>query len=335
MVLSLGELILRLATSNDQKLEQASALQMTYGGSEANVLIGLGLLGVHGRFLSKIPDSPLGIAATRKLLSFGVDTSAIHYGGDRLGIYYMEHGQSLRAGKIIYDRKNASFNTLKASDVNWDSLFNGITWVHWSGITPALSANASALCQAMVDHAYDKQIPVSCDLHFRSTLWDYGQSPETVIPKLLEKTSFLVGDPSTIAQMTGENVHTEYMEDDEVFESFKKVMDKYSGIKSIAMLSRKIESASDNILKGLLYDDSGHISEEFHVSPIVDRIGGGDAFMAGLIYSYIQEATPGDAITWAAALAAYKHTVQGDHLIGTMDDFKSVTSSSGRGKINR
>jgi 2-dehydro-3-deoxygluconokinase len=335
MVLSLGELILRLATSNDKKLEQASALQMTYGGSEANVLIGLRLMGIQARLLSKVPDSPLGIAAIRELSSFEVDTTAIHLGGDRMGIYYMEHGQSLRAGKIIYDRKNASFNTLKVKDVEWDSLFQGVTWVHWSGITPALSANAAALCQAVVDQATSRRLPVSCDLHFRSTLWDYGKSSESVILPLLEKTTYLVGDPSTIARMTGQKVQEEFMEEDQIFESFRNVMDQYPGIQSISMLSRKIESASDNTLKGLLYNGTGNSSEEFHVSPIVDRIGGGDAFMAGLIHSFIQQSSAEEAITTAVAMAAYKHTIPGDHLVGTMDDFHSVISASSRGKLNR
>ncbi|MCA6078696.1 sugar kinase [Fulvivirga sedimenti] len=337
MVLSLGELILRFGTINQEKFEQASQFGVSYGGSEANVLIALGQFEMAGRMLSRVTDNPIGQTACRKLHAFGIDTSYISYGGDRMGLYYLEHGASVRAGNIIYDRKNASFNTLRVEDVNWDSLFEGITWFHWSGITPALSQNAADLCRKSVEEAASREIPISCDLHFRKTLWDYGISPLDVIPELLGKTSLLVGDPLTIARMTGDEFANEsaHLDDKEILEFFRKTSESFPSIQTLAMLSREVISASDNKLKGILFEGQPYLSSTYRVSPIVDRIGGGDAFMAGLIYGKINEQPLQETIEFATAAGAYKHTVSGDHLVGSADDIKSIISASHRGKLNR
>ncbi len=249
----------------------------------------------------------------------------------------MEHGNTVRAGKIVYDRKNASFNTLKVEDVDWDLLFEGVHWVHWSGITPALSENAAQLCNKMVHEAYSRQIPVSCDLHFRANLWDYGKRPAEVILPLLEQTSHLVGDPYTIAETTGLSTEKNgnHLSDEEITAFFSKVKGRFSGLKSISMLSRRIIHASDNFLKGILYTENEHHSKEYHIPHIVDRIGGGDAFMAGLIYGLLKNHSAEKIIENATALAAYKHTIPGDRLEGTLEDFQTLTEESTRGKIKR
>ncbi len=337
MVLSLGEIILRFGTLNNEKFEQASAFGISYGGSEANVLIGLSQLNVQGRLLSRVPNNAIGNTAIQKIHSYHVDTSYISHGGERMGLYYLEHGASVRAGNILYDRKHASFNTLTTDDINWGSLFEGVTWFHWSGITPALSKNAADLCRACINEASKREIPISCDLHFRKSLWDYGVSPIDLIPGFLKKTTVLVGDPITIGRMTDDEFPDEaaHLDEKEILDFFRSTQEKFPSIKTLAMLSREVISASDNKLKGILYDGQPFVSSAYRVSPIIDRIGGGDAFMAGLIYGKINELPLQENIEFATAAGAYKHTIPGDHLVGNLEDIKSIINTSLRGKLNR
>jgi len=336
MILSFGEIILRLTTVSNQKLEQASFFEAHWGGSEANVMINLSLLNNSCRFLTRLPDSALGTTALRKLSQYKIDTSFTSRGGSRLGLYYLEQGSSLRPGKILYDRENASVNALTVEEIEWDSLFEGITWVHWSGITPALSENAAAVNTRMVREAAERNLPVSCDLHYRSTLWNYGKSPGEVIPELLRKTNYLVGDPHAIRQMTGNqnNPGGEHLSDDQLFRSFTEIRTLFPSLKAIGMLSRQVQNASDNTLHGVLYDGDCYSSSDFHIVPVTDRIGGGDAFMAGLIDGFLKDVAPEKTIAWATALAAYKHTVPGDHLSGELSDFRTF-AEKGNGELKR
>ncbi len=336
MVLSLGELILRLSTTDFRKLEQAPSFAAHYGGSEANVLIGLSLVDVPGRFLTMVPDSPIGTAAVRHLNQFTIDTTFIHRGGERLGVYYLEHGSSIRPGKIVYDRKHASFNNLTSDQVDLDNLFSGINWVHWSGITPALSENAARLCLHLITEARRRGLPVSCDLHYRANLWQYGKSPRDIIPGLLKNTTHLVGDPNAIRQMTTakDTQASGFLSEDELFDSFEAIHKEFPHLECIGMLSRKIHSASDNELTALLYHGSRTLSKTYRISPITDRIGGGDAFMTGIIHGYISGLPENEIIDWAAALAAYKHTLPGDHLEGSVEDFKACMRGE-HGKLKR
>ncbi len=335
MVLSLGEIILRLNTVSNQKLEQASQFDAYWGGSEANVLINLSLLNNQCRFLTKLPDSPLGTAVHHTLNRFRIDTSFISQGGKRIGIYYMEHGSSVRPGKIIYDREGASVNDLTPDEVDWESLFDQVKWVHWSGITPALSANTAALTERMVTEASGRNLPVSCDLHYRSSLWNYGKSPGDIIPGLLDKTTLLVGDPYAIMQMTGSGAKPkQFLSDDDLFASFSRIMEQFRELRAIAMLSRQVDSATDNTLHGVMYDGNPYRSQDYRINPVTDRIGGGDAFMSGIIDGFIKGQSPKDTIANAAAIAAYKHTVPGDHLEGGPGDFRDF-AKDGKGELKR
>lgn len=336
MILTLGEILLRLNTVSQQKLEQASLLEARWGGSEANVLINLSLLGLEGRMLTKLPDSPLGTAALSLLKAHGVDTSFITRGPGRLGLYFLEEGTSVRSGKIIYDRENATINELTPESVLWEALFEGITWVHWSGITPALSANAAATCQKMISMAATRGIPVSCDLHYRKNLWNYGKKPREVIVPLLEQTTHLVGDPAAIRDMTGaENDQADrFLSDAELYEVFAGVIKRYSNLRSVSMLSRHVINASEQHLHGLLFNGEGYASPHHHITPVRDRIGSGDAFMAGMIHGWIRGMKEYQMISWATALAAYKHTIPGDQLAGSLEDFEQFAEGN-KGKINR
>ena len=333
MISSTGEIIMRLSTANSLRLTQASTLEVNFGGSEMNVLIGLSLMGHQTRFLSRLSESPLGEAATRKLKAYGIDSSYVFNGPERMPVYYLEPAAGIRGGNITYDRKHGSYNFLNPDDVNWDAFYEGVEWFHWSGITPGLSQSAATLCMACIDEASHRGITVSCDLHFRKNLWDYGKSPQEFIPDMLSKTDYLVGSPIGIMQMTGDkNIPSGHLSEHEVFDAFAHIRSKFQNLKATAMLSRNIQSASNQELQGLMVSDKGYTAAPVTVEHVTDRIGGGDAFMAGFIHGWKTGMTPSETIDFATVTAAYKHTISGDHLEGSITDFLSIKT---KGEINR
>jgi 2-dehydro-3-deoxygluconokinase len=333
MISSTGEIIMRLSTANDLRLTQAGTLDVNYGGSEMNVLIGLSLMGHQTRFLSRIPENPLGIAAGRKLNAFGIDSSFIFHGSERMPLYYLEPAAGIRGGNITYDRKQGSFNYLKPDEIDWNRFYEGVQWFHWSGITPGLSEAALSLCQVCINEASARDINVSCDLHFRKNLWDFGVHPRDVIPDMLSKTDYLAGNPSGVMQMAGmENIPSGQLSDKQIFNAFGQIRNTFPNIKTLAMLSRNIKSASNQELRGLMYSDEAYQAESVRIEQVTDRIGGGDAFMAGLIHGWKSGMQPAETINYATIVAAYKHTITGDHLEGSISDFLSIKN---KGEINR
>ncbi|MEJ2005102.1 MAG: sugar kinase [Cyclobacteriaceae bacterium] len=334
MIASTGEIILRFSTQQRMRLEQASSLDLNYGGSEMNVLIGLSLMGHKTRFLSRVQEGSLGRGAIRKLNSFQVDSRFIFKGPERMPLYYLEPAAGIRGGNITYDRKNGAYNYLSPDEVDWDGFYDGAHLFHWSGITPGLSKSALELCKTAIDEAAKRQVPVSCDLHFRKNLWDFGISPGDVIPEMLSKTDHLAGNPAGILRMAGkaEKAPTGHMSKDDVFKTFELIRNEFSNLKTVSMLSRQIRSATNQTLQGLLLADKACSAIEIPIEEITDRIGGGDAFMAGLIHGLQKGMEDQETIDFATAVAAYKHTINGDHLEGNIDDFLSVKT---KGELDR
>lgn len=339
-ILSIGELLMRLTVPDNLRFTQAEQFRMDVGGSEANVAIALAQLGWGARMLSALPDNDLGNRICSELRQFNVDTAHIARIGERIGLYYLEEGNSIRSSKIIYDRTNSAINELTPDEINWEEAFKDVTHLHWSAITPALSENAAVLCQRAVNYATTIGVTVSCDLHYRKNLWAYGKLPTEIIPPLLEKSSIVLGDPSTIQALTGIEMASKKIEAIENVEQlvpdYRSLMDKFPAIQSVSMLLRTVLNASHHKLKAVLVtNDNAYESSSIDVAHIKDRIGGGDAYMAGVLFglNYYEDKTEG--LEFALALSALKHTIRGDCFRGSLNDVEQIMKAKQLGKIIR
>lgn len=339
-ILSIGELLMRMTVPDNLRFGQADQFRMDVGGSEANVAMALAQLGWDARMLSALPAHDLGERVSQELRQFGVDVSHIARKGERIGVYYLEEGASMRSSRIIYDRVHSALNDMTPADVDWEAALEGVTHLHWSGITPALSQNAADLCQHAVDRAAEKGITISCDLHFRKNLWAYGKTPQEVIPPLLEKSTIVLGDPSTIQALTGLEMESRKIQAIEsvyqLVTDYRKLMEHFPGIKQLSMLLRTIHSANHHELKAVMVtEDNAYEGNPVEVDSIKDRIGGGDAYMAGLLFGLEAYEDPNKSLEFALALSALKHTIRGDYFRGKLADVEQVMNATQLGKIIR
>ncbi|MCE7993317.1 MAG: sugar kinase [Roseivirga sp.] len=339
-ILSIGELLMRLTVPDNLRFAQAEQFRLDVGGSEANVAMTLSQLGWGARMLSALPDNDLGDRICRELSRCQVDISHIGRMGKRVGIYFLEEGNSLRSSRIIYDRADSAVNELSPEDVNWESVFQGVTHLHWSAITPALSQNAADICQEAVDRASELGVTVSCDLHFRKNLWAYGKEPGQIIPALLEKSSIVLGDPSTIQALTGIEMESRKLGSIErvsqLTPDYRKLMDRFTGVKCVSMLLRTVHSANHHELKSVMVtNDHEYESSSIDVDNMKERIGGGDAYMAGLLFGLEHHEDRQKSIEFALTLSALKHTILGDYFRGNLQDVERVMNSNQQGKIIR
>ncbi|GAB5522703.1 MAG: sugar kinase [Roseivirga sp.] len=339
-ILSIGELLMRLTVPDNLRFTQAEQFRLDVGGSEANVAMTLSQLGWSSRILSALPDNDLGDRICKELRQYEVDVSHIARTGERVGLYFLEEGNSLRSSRIIYDRANSAINELTPEDVDWAAVLQGVTHLHWSAITPALSENVARVCQYAVDRAADLGVTVSCDLHFRKNLWAYGKEPIDIISPLLEKSSVVLGDPSTIQTLTGIEMEAQKWGSiesvDQLVPDYRKLMDRFPGIKGVSMLLRTIHSANHHGLKAVMVtDDNQYESSSVEVDSMKDRIGGGDAYMAGLLFGLNQYEDRQKGLEFALTLSALKHTIRGDYFRGNLQDVVRAMNSSQQGKIIR
>lgn len=339
-ILSIGELLMRLTVPDNLRFTQANEFRLNIGGSEANVAMILAQLGWDASVLSALPNNDLGDRITQELHQFNVDTKHIARIGERVGLYFLEEGSSIRSSRIIYDRAYSSINDLTPKDIDWDEIFEGVTHLHWSGITPALSLNAAMVCQEAVDRAYDLGVSISCDLHFRKNLWAYGKTPTEVIAPLLEKSALVLGDPTTIHALTGLEMESKKIAAiesvDQLLPDYRKLMDRFPTIKGVSMLLRTIQSASQHDLKAVLVTDSEAFeAPSIKIDTIKDRIGGGDAYMAGLLYGLNHYENKQEGLKFALATSALKHTISGDYFRGKTEEVEQIMNASQLGKIIR
>jgi len=337
-VVTLGEIMLRLSTPDFTRFVQADTFDVTYGGGEANVAAALCNYGLNGIFVTKVPNNPIGQSAINHLRRYGVDTQFIARGGERLGIYFLETGASMRASQVVYDRAHASISEVEISEFDFDKILDGASWFHTTGITPALSDKATALTEAALKAAKAKGITTSIDLNYRKKLWSKEKARE-VMTKLCQYVDVCIGNEEDADTTLGfkakdTDVTKGELNLDGFKDVFKQMKEKF-GFKFIASSLRESHSASDNGWSALVYDGTEFYHTRQYNVRIVDRVGSGDSFASGLIYGLVTGMPMPDAAEFGVAASALKHTIPGDFNHATISDVKDLMKGDGSGRVQR
>ncbi|MFD3000671.1 PfkB family carbohydrate kinase [Pontibacter toksunensis] len=333
-VITFGEIMLRLSTPDYARIIQSTHFDATYGGGEANVAVSLAQLGISAGHVTRFPDNELGKAATNLLRKYGVETQHIIYGGDRIGIYFLETGASVRPSKVVYDRSHSSFASLEPDMIDWDEVFADAGWFHWTGITPAISAGAAACCKKAIEVANQKGLTVSADINYRKNLWQYGKTASDVMPELIEGCDIIVsgkGDAKDIL-----NIRPQESGGNELASVFSQIMERFPKVKKIVNTTRGSVSATHNTLSGMLWDGQQMLeTQTYDINPIVDRIGGGDAFMAGFIYGQLAYQDDQKALDFGVAASVLKHTIKEDANLATVEEVEALLNGDTSGRLVR
>lgn len=339
-VLTFGELLLRLSSPGYTKLFQKDSLDATFCGGEANVAVSLAEFGIDSQFLTKLPQNDVGRAAERALKYFGVDTSKIVYGEGRMGLYYLEKGASQRPSKVIYDRQYSAVSLAQASEFDWDYIFENVTWFHWTGITPALSDSLAQICLVACQKAQEYGVTVSCDLNYRKTLWA-SEKAQRVMQQLVKYVDVCIANEEDAEMVLGiVPKDTDVSRGKLNLEGYRDVANQIAeqyGCRYVAITLRKSYSASRNGWSGMLYNSNTkemHRSAEYDIQ-IVDRVGGGDSFAAGIIYGIITSLGDREVIDFAIAASCLKQTMEGDFNRSTVDDVYALLQTGGNGRVVR
>lgn len=328
-IVSFGEVLMRLSTPGAGRFEQARQFNITYAGGEANVTTALAYWGHHTMHVTKFPDSPIGRAAAQYLQFHGVDISEIRYGGDRIAVYYLETGAALRPSQIVYDRYHSSFAELDPAEFDWETILKDATWFHWAGITPALSQAAADALRDAIKVANQKNITVSGDIFYRSNLWKYGKKPSDILPELTAGTNLVIANPINLKEIYG-------IESASFQEGCEKFKAAFPSITTVVDTHRTSISATHNLLRAYLWNGSDVLeTKDIEINPIIDRVGGGDAFIAGLIHGLLTFDDPQRALEFGVAASALKHTIEGDALISTLDEVEAIRQGDTTGRIKR
>ena len=337
-VVTFGELMLRLAPENYLRFVQSEKLQATFGGAEANVAVSLANYGVDVAFVSKLPEHEIGQAAVNSLRKFGVDTSKIVRGGDRVGIYYCEKGASQRPSKVIYDRANSSIATAKPEDFDWDKIFDGVKWFHFTGITPAVSDAAAEISLQALKAAKAKNITVSCDLNFRKKLWSKEKAGK-VMAELCNYIDYCIANEEDAKDVFGieadnTDIYGGKLDRNGYISVAKKLTERF-GFKGVAITLRESLSANDNNWSGMLYTGGEAYFSKKYTMHIVDRVGGGDSFGGGLIYSLINGFDAQKSIEFAIAASCLKHSIEGDYNMVSVKEVETLAGGDASGRVQR
>ena len=340
--ITFGEIMLRLKSPNHEKFFQSPLLEATFGGGEANVAAGLARFGLNTAYVSLIPANLIGDACIRELKKQGVDTSLILRKGDRLGIYFLEPGANQRPSKVVYDRSHSAIAEAKPGDINWDKVFDQVTWFHISGITPAISLSASELSLEAVKKAREKGITVSCDLNYRSKLWKYGKSAPEVMTELVKYVDIAMGNEEDCQKSLGVKVDIDIdvesgeLQAERYKELTNKILKLYPDIKKIAITLRESHSASYNGWSAVLNNRKEFlISKKYEIHNIVDRVGGGDTFAAGLIYGLNNLDNNKETLEFAVAASCLMHSIPGDLPLLSVEEVKGLVGGAGSGRVQR
>jgi 2-dehydro-3-deoxygluconokinase len=340
-VVTFGEIMLRLATPGYLRFSQTSEFEATYGGGEANVAVSLANYGLDAYFVSRIPDNDIGEAAIMNLKKYNVDTSKIIRGGNRLGIYFLETGAVSRASKVVYDRANSAIATIEKGMVDWDTVFENAEWFHWTGITPAISKGAAETCLEAIKKANEKGIPVSTDLNYRKKLWKWGKSPAEVMPELVEGCDVILGNEEDAEKVfgihpKGTDVTSGHVEAAAYESVCKQLMEKFPRAKKVIITLRGSISANHNTWSGVMYNGQKLLeAPEYQITHIVDRVGGGDSFMGGLIYGLLNYEDDQKALNFAVAASCLKHTIKGDFNLVTAEEVEKLMGGDASGRVSR
>ena len=337
-VVTLGELMLRLAPKGYLRFVQADKMGATFGGGEANVAVSCANFGLEAAFISKLPAHEIGQAAVNSLRRFGVDTTHIVRGGERVGIYYLEKGASQRPSKVIYDRASSAFALSKPDEYDWKKIFSSANWFHFTGITPALSDSAALLTENACKAAKQLGVSVSCDLNYRNKLWS-KEKARTVMSGLMQYVDVCISNEEDAHDVFGIEAKgsdvTGGKLNKSAYESVAKQLAEKFGFKQVAITLRSSVSANDNHWAGMLHTaNKSYFSKEYDMH-IVDRVGGGDSFGGGLIYALLNDYKPQSAIEFAVAASCLKHAVEGDYNMVSVGEVQKLAGGDGSGRVQR
>ena len=337
-----GEIMLRLSTPGFQRFTQASSFDACYGGAEANVAVSLSQYGIPATFVSRVPSNELGTSAIRAMAAFGIDTQFIQRGGERLGIYFLETGASARASKVLYDRAHSGIASITPGMIDWDEVFSEADWFHWTGITPAISETAALTIKEALEAASRHDLTISVDLNYRARLWKWGKTPAEVMPELVSFCDVIIGNEEDAQKVFG--IHPEGVDvqsdhlDASAYESVgRQLTEIFPRCTRAVTTLRSSISASHNIWSGVLWNGSELLhGPTYEVTPIVDRVGGGDSFGGGLIYGLLSfEGDDQRALNFGVAASCLKHTIPGDFNRVTVAEIEKLLSGDTSGRVSR
>jgi len=341
-VVTFGEIMLRLATPGYLRFSQTNQLTATFGGGEANVAVSLASFGIPVDFITRLPENDIAHSCVMDLRKYGVGVDQIVYGGERIGIYFLETGAVNRGSKVVYDRIHSAISEIEPGMIDWDKVFEGANWFHWTGITPAISQGAADICLEAIQKANEKGITVSCDLNYRKNLWNYGKNADAVMPALIDGTDIILGNEEDAEKVLGikaEDVDvTNGQIDALAYESVsKQIMSRFPRCKKVITTLRGSVNANHNSWSGVLWD--GQILLEapnYQITNIVDRVGGGDSFMGGLIYGLLTyNGNDQKALYFAVAASCLKHTIYGDYNQVTVEEVEKLMAGDASGRVDR
>lgn len=339
-VVTLGEVMLRLKSPGFERLFQSPVLEATFGGAEANVAASLAQFGVDARFVSAIPANNVGDACIAALRAYGVDTSMIKRQGERLGIYFLENGANQRPSRVTYDRAGSSIATLRSGEVDWDAVFDDADWFHVSGVTPAVSAAAAELSIAAAKAARERGIAVSCDYNYRKNLWKYGKKAPDVMRELVKHATVGIANEEdcqkALAIGVDVDVRSGELEHAKYEALAKKVLAEFPNLEKQVITLRESHSADRNGWSAVLHNGERFLtSRHYDITDIVDRVGGGDSFAAGLIYGLRAYADDARALEFAVAASCLKHSILGDVNRVTVPEVEALMGGDGSGRVQR
>jgi 2-dehydro-3-deoxygluconokinase len=337
-VVTFGEVMLRLAPEGYYRFVQADAMGATFGGGEANVAVSLANFGFDTAFVSKLPKHEIGQAAVNSLRRYGVETRHITRGGNRVGIYFLEKGASQRPSKVIYDRAGSSIAEAVSKDFNWDEILNGADWFHFTGITPALGDNMAAVCLEALKSAKAKGVKVSCDLNYRNKLWSKEKAGQ-VMGELCQYVDVCIANEEDASDVfgikaQGTDVTTGHVNHEGYKDVAKQLVERF-GFEKVAITLRSSISANDNKWAAMLFDGKEYFFSKSYLMHIVDRVGGGDSFGAGLIYSLLSGYSNQNTIEFAVAASCLKHSVEGDYNQVSVDEVLKLAGGDASGRVQR
>lgn len=338
--ITFGEIMLRLKSPNWERFFQSPLLEASFGGGEANVAVGLARFGLKVAYVSVIPNNSIGDACIGELRRQGVDTSLIVRKGNRLGIYFLEAGANQRPSKVIYDRSHSAIAEASPGDINWDKVFDRVSWFHITGITPAISLSASELSLEVVKKAREKGITISCDLNFRKSLWKYGKSAPEVMGELVKYADIVMGNEEDCQKSLGVKVDVDVesgrLQTEKYRELTDRILNLYPNIQKIAITLRESHSANNNGWLAVFNNrEEFIISKKYEINNIIDRVGAGDTFTAGLIYGFNNLHSDKEALEFAVAASCFMHSIPGDLPLLSVEEVKSLAEGAGSGRVQR
>jgi len=343
-VVTFGEIMLRLSPPGFLRFSQTNSFDVVYGGGESNVAVSLANYGVPVDFVTRLPKNDIGECALMEMRKRGVGTDKIIFGGNRLGIYFLETGAVSRGSKVVYDRAHSAMAEIEKGMIDWDAVFENVEWFHWTGITPAISQGAADACLEAVKSAKKNGVTVSTDLNYRAKLWKYGVEPEGIMTELTSYCDIILGNEEDAEKHFGIKpeglditTQGEHVKAEAFLSVCQQMMEKFPNAKKVITTLRGSISASHNTWAGVLYDgQTMYKSSEYQITHIVDRVGGGDSFMGGLIYGLLQY--PEDdqsALDFAVAASCLKHTVKGDANLVTVSEVEKLMGGDASGRVAR